>query len=110
MSVSQLPIPTFGELNLSFPRPDRSSGYTIHTYEKEELRKAIVASLLELIEKVNCDPIDVSEAQYDDYYRIYFGSAGFTAWNVRIQEDEDEDEDYETCEDNCYDCENGGHY
>jgi hypothetical protein len=107
MSVSHLPIPTFGELNLSFPRPALGAGYTIHTYEKEELRKAIVASLLELIEKVNCDPIDVSEAQYDDYYRIYFGSAEFTAWNVRVQEDEEEYS--EACEDDCYDCETGGH-
>lgn len=111
MSVSQLPVPTFGELNLSFPRPDRSLGYTIHTYNHDELRKVIVTLLLELIEKVNCDPINVHEAQYDDYYRVYFGSAEFTAWNVIIESDDDDDDyDDERCEDNCYDCENGGHY
>ena len=105
MSVSQLPVPFFCELNLHFPKPELGVGYTIYGYEKQELRKAIVASLLELIEKVNCDPIEVSDT-YSDYTRVFFGSVQFNAWDIVVY---DNDEDEERCEDNCYDCENGGH-
>jgi hypothetical protein len=107
MSVSHLPVPFFCELNVHFPKPELGSGATIYGCSKEEFRKAIVASLLELIETVNCATMEVSPSYYD-YTRVFFGSEQFNAWDIIIDEDEDEYDD-ERCEDNCYDCETGGH-
>jgi hypothetical protein len=51
--------------------------------------------------------MEVSPSYYD-YTRVFFGSEQFNAWGIIIDEDEDEYDD-ERCEDNCYDCETGGH-
>lgn len=94
---------SIGEINVSFPEKNK---YTT-AFSDELIRDLILAKLADVVETVKNGKIDITD--FGDYTRLFFDHYHVNAWGVGVFR-QDEDDDDERCEDNCYDCENGGHY
>ncbi len=91
-----------GEINVSFPDQNRFTT----AFSDELIRQFILAELANVVETVKNGKIDITD--FGDYTRLFFGEYRINAWGVGVFRQDDDDDD-ERCEDDCYDCETGGH-
>lgn len=88
-----------GEINVSFPEKNK---YTT-AFSDELIRQLILAKLADVVETVKNGKIDITD--FGDYTRLFFDGYHINAWGVGVFRQADD----EACEDDCYDCETGGH-